>query len=319
MEGTTENQKVPMTAYHLEGEANQWWHSLKDQATGTLRDYQREFEKLGNRVQGWTHKALVGTFMGGLKAEIADGIQMFKPQSLKEVINLARMRDDQLARERRFMRLPPMRAPIALPQATHVAPTTPAKPIKRLSWEEMHRKRAQGLCFNCNECFTAGHRCQKPQLLLLEGHAGNVYCGDGTDQQVLEDDHGGEAAGVQEHEPKPEISLHSLTGWTTSKTMRQPFGKPMETFPVRVANGERLTCQGRYDKVRVELQGTEFYLALFSLPYQVLILSLAFNGLKCWDLCHCTIGWPPLQGGKQPWEPFGFLQCPSSQRIVPLD
>ena len=158
--------------------------------------------------------------MGGLKAEIADGIQMFKPQSLKEVINLARMRDDQLARERRFMRLPPMRAPIALPQATHVAPTTPAKPIKRLSWEEMQRKRAQGLCFNCNECFTAGHRCQKPQLLLLEGHAGNVYCGDGTDQQVLEDDHGGEAAEVQEHEPKPEISLHSLTGWTTSKTMR---------------------------------------------------------------------------------------------------
>ena len=24
---------------------------------GTLRDYQREFEKLGNRVRGWTQKA----------------------------------------------------------------------------------------------------------------------------------------------------------------------------------------------------------------------------------------------------------------------
>ena len=46
---------------------------------GTLRDYQREFEKLGNRVQGWTQKALVGTFMGGLKVEIADEIWMFKP------------------------------------------------------------------------------------------------------------------------------------------------------------------------------------------------------------------------------------------------
>ena len=47
----------------------------------SLRDYQREFEKLGNRVQGWTQKALVGTFMGGLKSEVTDGIRMFKPKT----------------------------------------------------------------------------------------------------------------------------------------------------------------------------------------------------------------------------------------------
>jgi len=62
---------------------------------GNLRDYQCKFEKMGNRVQGWNQKALVGTFMGGLKTE-TDGIRMFKIQSLKEAINLPRMRDDQL-------------------------------------------------------------------------------------------------------------------------------------------------------------------------------------------------------------------------------
>ncbi|RVW69832.1 putative mitochondrial protein [Vitis vinifera] len=35
--------------------------------TGSMRDYQREFEQLGNRVKGWTQKALVGTFMGGFE------------------------------------------------------------------------------------------------------------------------------------------------------------------------------------------------------------------------------------------------------------
>ena len=117
-----------MAAYHLEGKANQWWQWLHrtlreegqviswekfeeelwacfgpsgcedfDEALsrikqlGTLRDYQREFEKLGNKVRGWTQRTLVGTFMGGLKYEISDGIWMFKPQSLKEAINLARM------------------------------------------------------------------------------------------------------------------------------------------------------------------------------------------------------------------------------------
>jgi hypothetical protein len=38
------------------------------------RDYQQEFKRLGNQVRGWTQKALVGTFMGGLKTDISDGI-----------------------------------------------------------------------------------------------------------------------------------------------------------------------------------------------------------------------------------------------------
>lgn len=54
-------------------------------------------------MQGWTQKALVGKFMGGLKPKLADGIRMFKPKSLKDAINLARMRDEQLARQRRFI------------------------------------------------------------------------------------------------------------------------------------------------------------------------------------------------------------------------
>jgi hypothetical protein len=66
--------------------------------TGSLHEYQREFERLGNRVRGWTQKALVGTFMGGLRSDISDDIRMFKPQTLKDVISFARMKDDQLMR-----------------------------------------------------------------------------------------------------------------------------------------------------------------------------------------------------------------------------
>ncbi|KAL9360637.1 hypothetical protein Peur_048760 [Populus x canadensis] len=72
--------------------------------TGSLHEYQREFERLGNWVRGWTQKALVGTFMGGLKSEISDGIRMFKPQTLKDDISFARMKDDQLMRQRKFLR-----------------------------------------------------------------------------------------------------------------------------------------------------------------------------------------------------------------------
>lgn len=54
--------------------------------TGTLRDYQREFEKLATRVIGWPQSALIGTFLGGLKEEIADEVRMARPQSLWDAI-----------------------------------------------------------------------------------------------------------------------------------------------------------------------------------------------------------------------------------------
>jgi hypothetical protein len=123
-----------------------------------------------------------------------------------------------------------------------------------------------------------------------------MMCEDITDQQLLEDGNGGDTIVVQESELEPEITLHALTGWTTPETMRVSAkirshkvivlidsGSthnfisnrlasmlrlpviPTKSFHVQVANGEGLTCQGRYDKVRVELQGTEFYLTLFYL------------------------------------------------------
>ena len=69
---------------------------------GSLRDYQKDFKRLGNIVQGWTPKALVGTFISGLRLDIVDGIRMFKPRYLKDAISLTRMRDKQLSLDQVF-------------------------------------------------------------------------------------------------------------------------------------------------------------------------------------------------------------------------
>ncbi|KAH9704452.1 hypothetical protein KPL70_011464 [Citrus sinensis] len=220
---TTDDQKVSLASFHLEGEANQWWQWLRqayreeervvtwkiftkelwarfgptecedfDEAlsrvrqTGSLRDYQREFERLGNRVHGWTQKALVGTFMGGLKPEISEEIRMFKPRTLKETISLARMKDDQLSRQKKFLWQPPSNR---APSPTRASPTAL---IKRLPWDEMQRRRAQGLCFTCNERFTAGHKCQGPQLLLLESYnnTNEITCEEVAEELLGEENKG---------------------------------------------------------------------------------------------------------------------------------
>ncbi|RVW74045.1 hypothetical protein CK203_056398 [Vitis vinifera] len=75
--------------------------------------------------------------------------------------------------------------------------------------------------------------------------------------EIEEDDNGKE----------PEITLHALTGWT-----------PITPFIVRVANGERLSCKGKYEKLTVNLQGNEFHLDFFSVPLNGLDMVL---GIQC--------------------------------------
>jgi hypothetical protein len=47
-------------------------------------------------VEGWPQKALVGTFLGRLRADIANSVKMFKPWTLRETIQFARMQEDQM-------------------------------------------------------------------------------------------------------------------------------------------------------------------------------------------------------------------------------
>lgn len=66
--------------------------------TSTLRDYQREFKRLANRVVKWPQLALISSFIEGLKDEITDEVHMAKPYTLREAIRIAKMKDDQLKR-----------------------------------------------------------------------------------------------------------------------------------------------------------------------------------------------------------------------------
>jgi len=249
--------------------------------------------------------------MGGLKTEIAEGIRMFKPQSLKEEISLACMKDEQMKRQRQFLRPTQVnRMPLSLPPATRA---TPNAPFRRLPWEEMQKRKAQGLCFNCNERFTAGHKCQGMQLLLLEGPIGFNEI---TYEEVTEE------ADVEEATreiDEPEITLHALTGWSAPRTMRVDakvgvFNAvvlidsgsthnfvstrmadrlrlpvvPTETFTVWVANGARLQCQGKFEKVQVLLQEIPFSLTLYSLPLADLDIVLGVQWLEMLGYVICN-------------------------------
>jgi hypothetical protein len=108
---------------------------------------------------------------------------MFKPKTLYDSIKLARMRDDNLSKDRKTARgegLKPQHTE-SFPKSNHSTVSTysawystnTTRPYsfgaaKKLSWDEMQKRREKGLCFGCNKKFTPRHRCITPQAFSIK-------------------------------------------------------------------------------------------------------------------------------------------------------
>lgn len=128
---------------------------------------------------------------------------------------------------------------------------------------------------------------------------------DGFDEEEL----GG--AGDGHPKESPLISLLALTSCSSPRTMRVEaiIGKkalvvlidrgsthnfvdqklahdlhmavtPIDTFMVKIANGERLICRERYDHVTITIQQFKFTVTLFALPLKGLDLVLGIQWLE---------------------------------------
>nr|GMD31046.1 Transposon Ty3-G Gag-Pol polyprotein [Ipomoea batatas] len=231
----------------------------------TVTEYQSEFECLMNKVIGISESVLTSMFIAGLKSHIRWEVQRARPPSLMEAFALAREHESQyeelqadLARDKRSsfrwqnrnlmstIPSPQTATPIMLPPTPSTAPaqtaaitkTTPNPlPIRRLSPQEMREKRAKGLCYNCDQKYTANHRCRSRFLMLL-----------GTDDDDLVTTIGDNEGLINDHADETVI----LGDISSLNTMAGP-GAPRS-----------LRLLGEIKKS----QGTDFTIDLYVLPIQ---------------------------------------------------
>lgn len=64
---------------------------FKLQQSSTVADYQKEFERLCNRVNGLPQLAILDCFISGLKAEIQNELAILQPTSISQAIGLAKL------------------------------------------------------------------------------------------------------------------------------------------------------------------------------------------------------------------------------------
>ncbi|KAH9681933.1 hypothetical protein KPL71_027145 [Citrus sinensis] len=288
--------------------------------TSTVTDFQSAFEDLMNKVTGISEPLLVSFFITGLKPDIRRELLFARPTSLMEAFALAKAyeaRSEEIKTSSRSWTKwtpssththqstvtasphpasykTPTTTPLPSLSATKQPPQppllpTPTLPIRRLTPAELREKREKGLCYNCDQKYSATHRCRSKFLLLM-----------GMDD---EDDEPSEDA--FSHAQPDEVvtadisSLNALAGQTNPRSLRvlgtvasyqfqvlidsgstHNFLKPplaerlslsvqaITHFRVYIGNVDFLTCRFLCPKVPINMQGHEFLLDFFLLPIE---------------------------------------------------
>ncbi|XP_072066649.1 uncharacterized protein [Arachis hypogaea] len=185
---------------------------FKLQQLGMVSDYYSEFIALANRTQIDPPDALEDCFISGLKSDIRREVKAQCPPSLMRAVTLARLYEDK------FSSVPistygpasprPQPTPAVaissnrpiqrntLPPLLPNPPQRPALPlmkssVRKLSPAEIHSKWEKGLCYWCDEKFSAAHRCPNRQYMQL--------------QLVLDDADGGDTGMQESLESKPSL------------------------------------------------------------------------------------------------------------------
>lgn len=173
----------------------------------TVAAYQDQFELFADRVEGLSDHFLMRTFISGLKDDIKNILKVLRPSSLTDAIGLARLQE-QMGKPSSLTRSSstPASGARTLTTTAIVSAKTKALPIKKLSQEEMKLRREQGLCYNCDDKFTPGHRCKSQTLFQLEATEDDTDPSDHEDAEV-------DAVDVAS-------CLHSIVGSHPGRTMK---------------------------------------------------------------------------------------------------
>lgn len=280
--------------------------------TTSVAAYQEVFEKLSHQIDGLPEGFLVGCFIAGLKDDIRLDVKIKQPKTLTEAIGVARLIEERNQLHKRSNLPFRPTSTIVTPKVTN-HPTTgvlgphphqranPTPPnFRRITNQEARERREKGLCYYCDEKFIPGHRCERPQLFMIEDSTTATPETEAEAQDTLED-------------PLeiPEISFHAISGAQHPQTLRvmgklnnknipvlidggsthnfidqalvKRFGLPSvraNRLQVMVANGENIECCGQCPALTIQIQDYSVTTDYYILPVAACQLVLGVQWLE---------------------------------------
>ncbi|XP_026378767.1 uncharacterized protein LOC113273229 [Papaver somniferum] len=154
--------------------------------------------------------------------------------------------------------LPPKNSkppPPLLPKPTQ--PTHP--PIKRLNPEQLKLRKAQRLCYNCDDVYRQCHICKKQQLFW-------IVADEGTTELPVEEELSQETENDTSEESDVEIFVHALTGSHCGETIRIPGLLNNHSISILIGTGSTHSFIGSSLSHQLHCNGQSFSADLRLLP-----------------------------------------------------
>ena len=148
-----------MISYHDDDKNTTFFSQLVNlKQKGLVVEHIQRFQKLGLRVKNISTDNLLDLFMGTLKDKIQHELCIIEPTSLEKAFKLARRV------ESKNMAMAAKRFPSNTYKENNVPSSNLPKPT-RLTPQQMDERRSKGLCFNCDNKYSKGHKCGEKKLL----------------------------------------------------------------------------------------------------------------------------------------------------------
>ncbi|XP_024028604.1 uncharacterized protein LOC112093764 [Morus notabilis] len=218
----------------------------------TVADYRDRFEPLAASMRGMPEPIFRGAFLNGLREDVRAEVKLHRPINLQEVMDLAQQIEDRNEAVEKLRRgklgrgwkyddsgkgsglsekpnpatgfsgnslqynlgkesVPFHRPRTWPPQQTSTGEGGGAS-FRRLTDDEIQRRRAKGLCYRCDEKYGPGHRCKNQQLQVL-------LVSEEEEEKVEDSVEAGEPP-IEEAEGMAGISLNSLMGVSSANTLK---------------------------------------------------------------------------------------------------
>ncbi|KAK6136529.1 hypothetical protein DH2020_029725 [Rehmannia glutinosa] len=227
-----DSQKVILASMHFEGRVAQWYQNFA-MKQGELTWHQfleviaARFEELKESkvIAEFNKLKQTGSYTDYWSEELQAFITMFEPTTLHQTIELGRKQLLTLDAITRKLKYPSKsfnssfhnfrRPDTPFSQTPKPNPVLPQRPpIKMLTVSEMAARREKGLCYNCDEQFTFGHRCKQmiTYMIMTEEEELSYSCPSPEDQQELNEL-------IQQME-EIQMTLNAISGEDGITTMR---------------------------------------------------------------------------------------------------
>jgi excinuclease UvrABC ATPase subunit len=197
-----------MIAHYEDTRRNTFFSQLINlKQKGSVTEHIENFQRLNIKVTNIPDEHLIDVFIGTLRDNIQHEVRLWEPKSLENAFRVARNV------ESKNMAMATRRTNPNIYRENN-APSSKTPQPTRLTPQQLEERKAKGLCFNCDNKYSKGHKGGEKKLF-------DIYCEEEEEQEHEQEPSQDEnVESILSEELTPTISCNELAGISILQTLK---------------------------------------------------------------------------------------------------